>query len=197
MWANLKIPFLLWVIFNNIFSHENWGTILFKMRYFKSETWIENSLIHTVFPRYLIFKLQQDLNISDFYLSRKIVVLGKSVFLNRKKLFKDELMNYFCGMVDRRKAISLISSRNHCQRSSPSRISDMPRTVFEPAQNLSLGLVGWSCAVVITTTPRRLLNISLLVFMQRQYPENFALILKIIELFARKFPNFLKSRLIF
>ena len=197
MWANLKIPFLLWVIFNNIFSHENWGTILFKMRYFKSETWIENSLIHTVFPRYLIFKLQQDLNISDFYLSRKIVVLVKSVFLNRKKLFKDELMNYFCGMVDRRKAISLISSRNHCQRSSPSRISDMARTVFEPAQNLSLGLVGWSCAVVITTTPQRLLNISLLVFMQRQYPENFALILKIIELFARKFPNFLKSRLIF
>ena len=177
---------------------KNWGTVLFKMTYFKSEAWIENSLIHTVFPRYLIFKLQQELNISDFYLSWKIVVLGKLVFLNRKKLFKDELVNYFCGMVDRRKAISLISSRNHCQRSSPSRISDMPRTGFEPAQNLSLGLVGWSCAVVITTTPRRLLNISLLVFMQKQYPENFAfLILKILELFARKFENFLKSRLIF
>ena len=29
----------------------------------------------------------------------------------------DEL---FCGMVDRRKAFSLISSRDHCQRSSPS-----------------------------------------------------------------------------
>ena len=180
------------------FHMKNWGTVLFKMTYFKSEAWIENSLIHTVFPRYLIFKLQQELNISDFYLSWKIVVLGKSVFLNRKKLFKDELVNYFCGMVDRRKAISLISSRNHCQRSSPSRISDMPRTGFEPAQNLSLGLVGWSCAVVITTTPRRLLNISLLVFMQKQYPENFAfLILKILELFARKFENFLKSRLIF
>ena len=27
----------------------------------------------------------------------------------------DELMNYFCGMVDRRKAFSLISSRDHCQ----------------------------------------------------------------------------------
>ena len=26
----------------------------------------------------------------------------------------------FCGMVDRRKAFSLISSRDHCQRSSPS-----------------------------------------------------------------------------
>ena len=44
----------------------------------------------------------------------------------------DEL---FCGMVDRRKAFSLISSRDHCQRSSPSRAG------FEPAQNLSSGLV--------------------------------------------------------
>ena len=47
---------------------------------------------------------------------------------------------------------SLISSRDHCQRSSPSRISD---TGFGLAQNLSSGLVEWSCAVVITTTPRR------------------------------------------
>ena len=31
----------------------------------------------------------------------------------------DEL---FCGMVDRRKAFSLISSWDHCQRCSPSRI---------------------------------------------------------------------------
>ena len=48
----------------------------------------------------------------------------------------------------------LISSRDHCHRSSPSRISDTPRAGFEPAQNLSSGLVEWSCAVVITTTPR-------------------------------------------
>ena len=65
------------------------------------------------------------------------------------------MMNCFCGMVDRRKALSLISSRDHCQRSSPSRISDKPRAGFEPAQNLSSDLVEWSCAVVITTTPRR------------------------------------------
>ena len=39
------------------------------------------------------------------------------------------------------------------QRSSPLQISDMPRRGFEPAQNLSPGLVEWSCAVVITTTP--------------------------------------------
>ena len=49
-----------------------------------------------------------------------------------KNLLSDEL-NCFCGMVDRRKTFSLISSRDHCQRSSPSRI----------------------CAGAITTTPRR------------------------------------------
>ena len=51
------------------------------------------------------------------------------------------MMNCFCGVVDRRKAFSLISSRDHCQRSSPSRISDTPRAGFEPAQNLSSGFV--------------------------------------------------------
>ena len=56
------------------------------------------------------------------------------------------MVNSFCGMVDRRKAFSLISSRNHCQRSSPSRISDTPWAGFEPAQNLSSGFVEWSLA---------------------------------------------------
>ena len=51
------------------------------------------------------------------------------------------MMNCFYGMVDRRKAFSLISSRDHCQRLSPSRISDSPRTGFEPAHNLSSGFV--------------------------------------------------------
>ena len=46
----------------------------------------------------------------------------------------------FCGTVDRQKTFSLISSRDHCQRSSPSRISDTLRA-FEPAQNLSSGFV--------------------------------------------------------
>ena len=64
------------------------------------------------------------------------------------------MMNCFCGLVDQRKAFSLISSQDHCQRSSPLQISDMPQAGFEPAQNLSLGLVEWSCAVVITTTPQ-------------------------------------------
>ena len=65
------------------------------------------------------------------------------------------MINCFCGMVDRRKAFSLISSWDHCQSSSPSRISDTTRAGFEPAQNLSSGLVGWSCTVVITSTPWR------------------------------------------
>ena len=42
------------------------------------------------------------------------------------------MMNCFCGMVDRREALTLISSWDHCQRSSPSGISDTPRAGFEP-----------------------------------------------------------------
>ena len=64
------------------------------------------------------------------------------------------VVNCFCGMVDQRRVFSLISSWDHCQRSSPSRISDMPRAGFEPEQNLSSGFAEGSCAVVITTTPR-------------------------------------------
>ena len=60
----------------------------------------------------------------------------------------------FCGMVDRRKEFSLISSRDHCQRSSPSRISDTSQAGFELAQNLSSSFVEWSCTLVITTTSR-------------------------------------------
>ena len=58
------------------------------------------------------------------------------------------IINCFCGMVDWRKVLSLISSRDHCQRSSPSRISDTPQVGFETAQNLILGLVKWNCAIV-------------------------------------------------
>ena len=44
------------------------------------------------------------------------------------------MMNCYCGMVDRRK-VSIISSRDHCQRSSPSQISDATSRIwtwFEP-----------------------------------------------------------------
>ena len=68
------------------------------------------------------------------------------------------MMNCFCGMVDQRKACSPISSWDHSQRFSPSRISEMLGAVFEPVQNLSSGLVEWSCAVAKTTTPRRHYN---------------------------------------
>ena len=44
------------------------------------------------------------------------------------------MMNCFCGMLDRRKAFSFISSRDHCQRSSPSRISDTPSRVWTCAE---------------------------------------------------------------
>ena len=53
------------------------------------------------------------------------------------------MMNCFCGMGDRRKAFSLISSRDHCQRSSPSQISDTPQAGFETVRNLSSGFVEW------------------------------------------------------
>ena len=53
----------------------------------------------------------------------------------------DDDDEFFGGMVDQRKAFSLISSRDHYQRSSPLRISDTLRAGFEPAQKLSSGLV--------------------------------------------------------
>ena len=70
------------------------------------------------------------------------------------------MINCFCGMVHLRKAFSLISSQDHCQRSWPLWVSDMPQAGFEPAQNLSSGLVVWNCLIVITTTPRRYSTIS-------------------------------------
>ena len=35
---------------------------------------------------------------------------------------------------------SLTSSQNHCPRSSPTQISDMPQAEVEPVQNLGLDL---------------------------------------------------------
>ena len=51
------------------------------------------------------------------------------------------MMNCFSGMVNRRKAFSLISSWDHSQKSSPSRI-------------LSSSFAERGCALVITTAPR-------------------------------------------
>ena len=44
-------------------------------------------------------------------------------------------------MVDPRKRFGHFSSGDHCQRTSPSRISNRPREGFEPVQNLSSGVV--------------------------------------------------------
>ena len=66
-----------------------------------------------------------------------------------------KMMSCFCGMVDRRKTFRLIFSRDHSQRSSPSRISHTSGVWYECAQNLSPGVFEWSCTVVMTTKPRR------------------------------------------
>ena len=80
--------------------------------------------------------------------------MGGFISLHNFVANDDELMmNCFCGMVDQRKTLGFISSRDHCQRFSPSQISDTPQAGFEPAQNLSSHFVEWSCAVVITTIP--------------------------------------------
>ena len=104
----------------------------------------------------------------------------------------DELMmmNGFCGMVNQRKAFSLISSRDHCQRSSPPWISDTLRAGYEPAQNLSSGFDEWSCAVVITTIPRRHYDITVQekIFLKnvfhlsiKQFSKNNTLILTLLK----------------
>ena len=63
-------------------------------------------------------------------------------------------MDCFYGMVDQRKAFSVMSNRNYRQRSSPSRISATPQVGFRPVQDMSSDFDEWSCAVVKTTTPR-------------------------------------------
>ena len=48
----------------------------------------------------------------------------------------DEL--FFCGMIDWRKAFSLIFSQDHCERPSPLRISDTPQAGFNQIYTLEL-----------------------------------------------------------
>ena len=51
------------------------------------------------------------------------------------------MINCFCGMVDQRKALNLISTRDHSHRFSPGQIFHMLGARFEPAQNLSSGSI--------------------------------------------------------
>ena len=69
---------------------------------------------------------------------KKFTVSMPSTWLMQRKLFMK--MNCFCDAVDRPKGCSLISSREHYQRSSPSQISDMLRAGLETAQKLSSDL---------------------------------------------------------
>ena len=62
------------------------------------------------------------------------------------------MLNYFSGIVGRQKTFCLISSRDHCQRSSPLHISNTPGAGFDTAWNLSLTFFEWRFAVVATTT---------------------------------------------
>ena len=122
------------------------------------------------------------------------------------------MMNCFCVMVDLQKAFSLISSWDHCQRSSTWRISDMPQAGFEHVQNLSSGLVDRRCAVVIIITPRRyvtflsflcicnertlstFVDASLSRYLKYIFPENFnslseKLIILWLKIIFLNFPN--------
>ena len=53
------------------------------------------------------------------------------------------------------KDITLFPVATNCQRSAPLQIFNTLQAGFEPVENLSSGLVEWSCAVVINTTPQR------------------------------------------
>ena len=90
--------------------------------------------------------------VSEWYF---LVITGKFLWSTFTSIcFSLMMMNFFCGMVDQRKAFNLISGWGHCQRSSSSRISNKQQARFEPVQHLSSGLVWWSCAVATTITPR-------------------------------------------
>ena len=97
--------------------------------------------------------------------SRNILI--ELLLLCNKFYLELMMMNCFCRMVDRQQAFSLMSSRNHCQRFSPSQISDTPRAGFKFVQNLSSGFVEWICVVVITATPQHHHGIYELVFCLR------------------------------
>ena len=88
-----------------------------------------------------------------------LVQLVRSVMMIMMMLMMMMMMTCFCGIVDWRKVLSLTSSWDHSKRFSPSQISDTSWAGFEHLQNLSSGFVKGSCAVVITTTPRRRHNV--------------------------------------
>ena len=105
--------------------------------------------------------LTEHIQILHIFLSKNIKVfqwLSNSTFFNfmmMMMMMMMIMMNRFCDVVDRQKVFGLISSRNHWQRSSTSRISNKSRAGFDPAQNRSSDFAEWSFALVITTTQCR------------------------------------------
>ena len=77
---------------------------------------------------------------------RKTPILSftmETLTINLMMMMMIIIMMIMMNLGDRRKTFSLISSRDHCRRSSPSRISDTLQAGFEPVQNLSSGFVEW------------------------------------------------------
>ena len=94
-------PFLIVVLSDFNGKSENW--------YKHDKTSYEGAKMDTLTTQ---FQLQQ-------------IIKDPTDFLAESSSCIDSLFDeLFLWMVDRRKAFSLISSRDHCQRSSPSRISD-------------------------------------------------------------------------
>ena len=115
-----------------------------------------------------------------------LVQLVRSVMMIMMMLMMMMMMTCFCGIADWRKVLSLTSSWDHSKRFSPSQISDTSWAGFEHLQNLSSGFVKGSCAVVITTTPRRRHNVLYHVLYELLYKYLF-IIHVLYELLYEKF----------
>ena len=71
--------------------------------------------------------IDHKLNFSSHVVTQVKTTNKTTDLIRRSYTHLDMMKNCICGMVDRRKAFCLISSRDHCLRSSPSRISSTPR----------------------------------------------------------------------
>ena len=64
--------------------------------------------------------IDHKLNFSSHVVTQVKTTNKTTDLIRRSYTHLDMMKNCICGMVDRRKAFSLISSRDHCLRSSPS-----------------------------------------------------------------------------
>ena len=138
--------------------YQNWSFIFFSNTWNLYHAWWKNSDV-SLFVFIIHFRLCLLIH-QKIELLHKLLVVDFSLPQNIlkatdfPKIYDDNELFLWHGWPT--KCIKcLISSWDHCQRSSPSRISNMLQTGFEPGQNLNLHFVEWSCAIVITTTPRQ------------------------------------------